>query len=1322
MVKVVRRSAERVKRIELSCRGAKNFFGDRVNGLSYGGAFVMKQRKTVGHRKGDPKSSRSLRRMIFMRRRSTPAGMVVQTYSELNKTKRSLGRANSELNKTKRSLDQANSELNKTKRSLDQANQKYRELTGSQIPALKANLANQEKIQREASAKVIELRRELAEERRLKVDAEGRAKHARNTLSFLLGSLLIKTFTTREGFYLFPKRFFCWWLEVRRRSKRKKNCRSKKTRHGKERSASKMEVKKAGNKEQIVPSIINRKIDLNKLNVACVVDTFTEVALSYDLNLKQLCFEGWREELNEFKLDLLFVESAWLGKDGKWHGKISHCGNELEELVVRARKMGVPSVFWNKEDPVHFETFINTARLFDYVFTTDIDCVPRYKALLGHQRVYLLPFAAQPKVNNPIEKYEREDGFCFAGAYYLKYPKRIQDLESMVFELSKHKVFDIYDRNYSKVDERYTFPEEYRSFIKGNLPFDQIDRAYKGYKYGINLNTIQQSQTMFARRVFELLASNTVVISNFAQGIRALFGDLVPMSDRGEQLAHLVDRLEDDGSVDKLRLAALRKVMSEHTYTDRWFYILSKVSRVSVESYKPAVIVFATIQAQAEMETILAAFERQSWPKKRLLLFRSGSVELKTPGVSDFEIINAKSRKTKDFARLTKGSDYCAFFSVDDYYGPNYLTDLCLATRYTDYKVIGKAAYFYYGESNIKLQEKDEGYKQVSFIPANRSLVHHSVLSGCNVLSYINGQCGDVTRKFPAFSVDSFNYCARGNSADIATVRNVVDDITCYSGQPMDELQRIAEAVLPASNIDVTSIPAIRGEEIYGIFGEVKNSSIITEFKDGVLSINSQLGDEEHAYIYSRKYLSVGRIMHEQEETVFWHLDVSLGLNVQLACFFLDESGERLSHQIHHSNRNSKVDIPPSTDQIMLGLRVYGPGSAIVNSLYLGEVPGADSPPVPTSDVLLITNNYPTYDNLYSNAFVHRRVLAYKEANRAVDVLCFDAFQEKTSYYEFDGVSVVSGSAKYLEGALKTGRYKKLLIHFLNGDEWDVIEPYVNDLEVFVWLHGADIQKFYHREFAYKEGFDHKKMKSQALQRERFWGGFLQALPGSVRLIFVSQYLADQTMQDYGVNLDSSAYSVIPNPIDDDLFRYQEKSGAQRKKILSIRPFASKIYANDLTVKAIQLLRDQPWFSECEFRIIGDGRFFDEVLEPIKEFPNVILEKRYLSQKEISELHKNYGVFMCPSRMDTHGVSRDEAMSSGLVPITNEVGAIPEFVDDTCAVVAAPDDAEGLANAVRRLIEDEDLFSSFSVAASKNARKKCSKEKILQKEIELIGL
>jgi hypothetical protein len=118
------------------------------------------------------------------------------------------------------------------------------------------------------------------------------------------------------------------------------------------------------------------------------------------------------KELAASAPELLFIESAWRGKDELWGNKVGHTSSELQGIVEWCRRRKIPTVFWNKEDPVHFETFLNTARLFDYVFTTDIDCIHRYKAALGHERVFLLPFACQPKIHNPIEKYERKDAFA----------------------------------------------------------------------------------------------------------------------------------------------------------------------------------------------------------------------------------------------------------------------------------------------------------------------------------------------------------------------------------------------------------------------------------------------------------------------------------------------------------------------------------------------------------------------------------------------------------------------------------------------------------------------------------------------------------------------------------------------------------------------------------------------------------------------------------------------------------------------------------------------------------------------------------------------
>lgn len=145
------------------------------------------------------------------------------------------------------------------------------------------------------------------------------------------------------------------------------------------------------------------QVQLQKLKVACVMDEFSYTNFHAECHFFQLSPKAWQRELADFKPDFLFIESAWRGKDDQWSSKIGHTSAELLGMVAWCNEQGIPTVFWNKEDPVHFETFLNTAKLFDHVFTTDIDCIQRYKAALKHDRVGLLLFACQPSISNPLE-------------------------------------------------------------------------------------------------------------------------------------------------------------------------------------------------------------------------------------------------------------------------------------------------------------------------------------------------------------------------------------------------------------------------------------------------------------------------------------------------------------------------------------------------------------------------------------------------------------------------------------------------------------------------------------------------------------------------------------------------------------------------------------------------------------------------------------------------------------------------------------------------------------------------------------------------------
>ena len=88
--------------------------------------------------------------------------------------------------------------------------------------------------------------------------------------------------------------------------------------------------------------------------------------------------------------------------------------------------------------------------------------------------------------------------------------------------------------------------------------------------------------------------------------------------------------------------------------------------------------------------------------------------------------------------------------------------------------------------------------------------------------------------------------------------------------------------------------------------------------------------------------------------------------------------------------------------------------------------------------------------------------------------------------------------------------------------------------------------------------------------------------------------------------------------------------------------------------------------------------------------------------------------------MDTQGVSRDEAMASGLVPVTNAVAAIPEFVDDSCGILAPGEDAEAMARGIALLYEHPQKFAAMSDAAATRVREQSDAQRVIGAELAVV--
>ncbi len=464
-----------------------------------------------------------------------------------------------------------------------------------------------------------------------------------------------------------------------------------------------------------------------KLKIATILDTFSHHCFAYEADLISLSLANWKGQLQTEKPAFLFCESAWQGNDGQWKYLMSKFAkreeNPLRDLLVWCKQNGLPTVFWNKEDPPNFEVFKDVAKEFDFIFTTDEDCIPKYKALANHDRVYALPFAAQPAIHNPIQDNVRRDrDVCFAGSWLAdKYPERVADTE-MLLRPALAKGLEIFDRHYGTQNaEKFAFPQPYAQAVAGSLDYDQMLTAYRAYKAFLNVNSVTDSPTMFSRRVFELMACGTPVVSSASAGVTAMLGTLVKTVESEEQVTETLSQLlEDDEYRKRFAHTGHREVMRHHTYSHRLNTILEKLGTNAKNDEAPCVTVLAATNRPEQLGNLLSNVRRQTHPNIELVLllnsdrFDKSAVE-KTIG----DMPNVSTHVLPESFTLadclnhgidhSKG-EYLAKFDDDDYYGADYLSDLLMATAYTDAGVLGKHAYYCYVTETDQMALRNQGH------------------------------------------------------------------------------------------------------------------------------------------------------------------------------------------------------------------------------------------------------------------------------------------------------------------------------------------------------------------------------------------------------------------------------------------------------------------------------------------------------------------------------------------------------------------------------------------------------------------------------------
>ena len=318
--------------------------------------------------------------------------------------------------------------------------------------------------------------------------------------------------------------------------------------------------------------------NLSQLRVCSILDEFSKESFSREINLLNLVSGKSIRQLDDHKPHLLLVESAWFGEEQSWEGRLIKSDSEIQEIVSWCKARGVPTVFWNKEDPIHLGSFLKTAKNFDFVMTTDYGSQAVYNKFLT-ATVGILSFGVSTNLVDPFDgAAQKSKSAVFAGSYYRAHKQRKRDLQTVLLAVRSSLPLDIFDRGQREIGDATDFPNMFQQNINPAITYSEVLAKQKEYLMSVTINTVKKSRTMFARRALDAAAANSIVVSNESAALRRIFGDSAIISDDKMEIARLARLVcEDLPLQQRMRVSALKRVLASETLKSKLLVLTGAV-------------------------------------------------------------------------------------------------------------------------------------------------------------------------------------------------------------------------------------------------------------------------------------------------------------------------------------------------------------------------------------------------------------------------------------------------------------------------------------------------------------------------------------------------------------------------------------------------------------------------------------------------------------------------------------------------------------------------------------------------------------------------
>lgn len=226
---------------------------------------------------------------------------------------------------------------------------------------------------------------------------------------------------------------------------------------------------------------------------------------------------------------------------------------------------------------------------------------------------------------------------------------------------------------------------------------------------------------------------------------------------------------------------------------------------------------------------------------------------------------------------------------------------------------------------------------------------------------------------------------------------------------------------------------------------------------------------------------------------------------------------------------------------------------------------------------------------------------------------------------------------------------------------------------------------------------------------EYFEGNFWQKIGTADSIIFISDYIRDCAVNEYG--FPQRNLKTIYLGFDKDIFRSYENEELQliRKKyrlpenfIFSVGSIEPRKNLKNLIHAYIGL--DKTVRREFKIVLAGfKGWNNKEIMELLEKVKDDVIYLGYVPDSDLGKLYNVATLFVYPSLYEGFGLPPLEAMACGCPAVVSNVTSLPEVCGDAACYVD-PFDVESITDGIHRVVTDETLRRSLIAKGFERAK------------------